>query len=237
MYIYIHTNRRNTSSQFLGIDSSVLQLAALFGHEVSLEYINVSVHPLYWLRENTEDIPGMKARARAGARDGGGGGREGGNRYSRRRGFRCTMQAEAYIVIIIISPLDIKDLSFSLFASLSLLLLFPWPLTDPLLSLSLFLPTLSLTRVSLPGYQRFLPRSFLPSSTACFSPNDPVPRVALGFREMTICKLLRRRLSLTTIPGRWRWKRRRKPSILDGTMRERERCPRNLWIRTWLFIV
>lgn len=161
MYIYIHTNRRNTSSQFLGIDSSVLQLAALFGHEVSLEYINVSVHPLYWLRENTEDIPGMKARARAGARDGGGGGREGGNRYSRRRGFRCTMQAEAYIVIIIISPLDIKDLSFSLFASLSLLLLFPWPLTDPLLSFSLSPYPLSYPR--LPSGLPTFPPSLVPS--------------------------------------------------------------------------
>lgn len=237
MYIYIHTNRRNTSSQFLGIDSSVLQLAALFGHEVSLEYINVSVHPLYWLRENTEDIPGMKARARAGARDGGGGGREGGNRYSRRRGFRCTMQAEAYIVIIIISPLDIKDLSFSLFASLSLLLLFPWPLTDPLLSLSLSfsLPSLLPASPFRATNVSSLARSFLP------------PRLA----------------SRPTIPFRaWLWASEKWPFVNysaaaflwprypagdDGNAAgsqafwmerwERERCPRNLWIRTWLFIV
>ena len=108
-------------------------------------------------------------------------------------------------MIIIISPLDIKDLSFSSvrlsFSPSSLPVAFNG--STPLsLSLSPSPYPLSLTtRVSLPGYQRFLPRSFLPSSTACFSPNDPVPRVALGFREMTICKLLRRRLSLTTIPG------------------------------------
>lgn len=99
-----------------------------------------------------------------------------------RRGFRRTMQAEAYIVIIIISPLDIKDLSFS-FGSLSLL---P-PSAGPSVGrvpLS-FCPRLSSVPSSL-SLLRSVSR--LPASPP-FSLCLPKPRVASGLREMTICKL------------------------------------------------
>lgn len=75
------------------------------------------------------------------------------------RGFRSTMQAEAYIVIIIISPLDIKDLSFSLFASLSLLPTSAQPLVDHVLSPSASFPVTPFpSSLSLPpSFLVFLP--------------------------------------------------------------------------------
>lgn len=89
LYIYIYTYTHQSAEHELPVSRNWLigppELAALFGHEVSLEYINVSVHPLYWLRENTEDIPGMKARVRARARAMAGRG-EGGRRREREGG-------------------------------------------------------------------------------------------------------------------------------------------------------
>lgn len=160
------------TSQLLGIDSSVPARGCVWTRSQSRIHQRLGTSAILIAR--TQDTWHESTCAREHVRRCQGGGR--------RRGFRCTMQAEAYIVIIIISPLDIKDLSFSLFASLSLLLPFPWPLTGTsfslLLSLSpVFYPAI---RVSLPGCQRFLPRSFrlAPSGllAVCF---PPVQRVAL----------------------------------------------------------
>lgn len=138
-------------------------------------------------------------------------GGEGGSR----RGFHCSVQAEAFIMIIIISPLDIKDLSFCLSRSLSFSLshsrfssfsLSPSLPFSPFLSFSLcFMASVSLPlplfrglyALSLPSLLSLYPPTILSFASSPFHPAFPSfrrpflsVRVALGFREMTIYKLL-----------------------------------------------
>lgn len=181
------------TSQLLGIDSSVPARGCVWTRSQSRIHQRLGTSAILIAR--TQDTWHESTCAREHVRRCQGGGR--------RRGFRCTMQAEAYIVIIIISPLDIKDLSFSLFASLSLLLPFPWPLTGTSFSLLLSLSPLSFTRLSASPFRAAsvssLARSVLLLLVCLPCASLPCSAWLWCFREMTICKLLRHRLSLTTI--------------------------------------
>lgn len=175
----------NVTSLLRGIDSSA---PAPRLDTKSLEYINVSVHPLYWLRE--QKIPGTGARARARQCHGG---RQQEARIplyhasgSLHRDYHH-ISARHQRLIFLPVRLSFSPSSLGVAFSESRI-----PLPCLLVAIRVSLPLTSVSSLARPVLLLWLQRA-------------PVPRAALGFREMTICKLLRAAFLWPRCP-RWRWK-------------------------------